>query len=687
MPSATPVSSSALVGAFQAAPVQQQQVIPDIVPMRRGRPTSSSHQPAKQAPSSLPGKTTDPFAALDSNPSMSARLTSPDELSSRFPTLDQFTILHEPAGKFDFDPVTPIVSPISKDLSQRVTEKLADDAFARPSSSSGSAPTMARTPVSTNAEKKPDLQSILAAENLRQSQALQGPVSTRSVKPTQGSMASSVPAQVDKTSSSYTTGTIYRFPPAEARSSSQSRTSDDDDPSRLSGPWTGPSLYLRPDSQLTKSISLDDRGPKTPASSRPSLEGNRPTSHELNNSSHRSKSANARPRPGSTYLDSGYDLSREPDLVEQRGRSSGNQNDYTGNHGTSVPYSAEDAPDDTKFASDEQYLEALEEYERSKRRDKRSSNGSKHSKRSSMPSMSLSGTKTLLVGRFGDAFRRFETNTGGSALRTPSPSADRGRNGLSPITGSERTGGASDDGHLDEEDEMPQEMKRELERRRLSQEERRVEAAAAEYKMKLADRDRNVTESGKSRAPTTTNPVASIQEKVKDLLEDSSKASSTKPLEGYGHFADSGRALQSRSMEPENTLLSRGSVLRKPLPLPKDEKPVYPTHSQRTSSLTYAKTRQLPQNMNLRQEYQEQQSTRPDAPPKPRQLRTGPSDDTSRQPSATSLHTISRPPQPGMETGPNREDWEADFSKRYPSLSGLEMVETEIGRSPRQRNG
>jgi AP2-associated kinase len=36
-------------------------------------------------------------------------------------------------------------------------------------------------------------------------------------------------------------------------------------------------------------------------------------------------------------------------------------------------------------------------------------------------------------------------------------------------------------------------------------------------------------------------------------------------------------------------------------------------------------------------------------------------------------------PNPGEAGTPQGEDWEANFSKRYPSLSGLELVETEIG--------
>jgi AP2-associated kinase len=34
-----------------------------------------------------------------------------------------------------------------------------------------------------------------------------------------------------------------------------------------------------------------------------------------------------------------------------------------------------------------------------------------------------------------------------------------------------------------------------------------------------------------------------------------------------------------------------------------------------------------------------------------------------------------------------KEDYIADFSKRFPSLSGIEMVETQIDREPRAPGG
>lgn len=94
--------SPPIVGAVFAPPTTQQQVIPDVVPMRRGRPTASAPvHVTKPSPSPMRGTTSDPFAALDAK--------SPpgpvDEISSRFPSLDQFSLLHD-GGKFDFDKTT-----------------------------------------------------------------------------------------------------------------------------------------------------------------------------------------------------------------------------------------------------------------------------------------------------------------------------------------------------------------------------------------------------------------------------------------------------------------------------------------------------------------------------------------------------------------------------------------------------
>ncbi len=82
------------------------------------------------------------------------------------------------------------------------------------------------------------------------------------------------------------------------------------------------------------------------------------------------------------------------------------------------------------------------------------------------------GTKNILTGKFGDAFKRFETSTGGPPPpRTPSPLKDLERRDLTPIEGSEATDGRSDDGQMPGDlDNVTPEMRREQEARMLAQE-------------------------------------------------------------------------------------------------------------------------------------------------------------------------------------------------------------------------
>ena len=171
----------------------------------------------------------------------------------------------------------------------------------------------------------------------------------------------------------------------------------------------------------------------------------------------------------------------------------------------------------------------MEEGDPTKKKEKRTSSGSKGEKRRSMPSISLSNTKSIIAGRFGEAFRRFETN---NETNRDATALDR-ESILTPITGSEATDGRSDDGQVIEEVEDTPEVRRELERRRLSQEERRVAEGAAAYKKQVAEQG---GETNKNRGREGTR-AAMIQNKVQSLLDESNKASPTKPPDGYGHFA------------------------------------------------------------------------------------------------------------------------------------------------------
>lgn len=449
------------------------------------------------------------------------------------------------------------------------------------------------------------------------------------------------------------------------------------------------------------------------SSSRPSLEGGRPNGDALDPIA-RTKSSNARPRPSSTYLESNMDFLREKEK-EANGRPS--MSDKRPSYSRdSATLDLDD--DDTNIESNVDFLRTMEDQDSTKKDRRRSSGGGNKSKRSSLPSMSLSGTKNLLAGKFGDAFKRFENNANvPPSPRTPSPLQDMERRDLTPIAGSEATDGRSDDGNiLEDMDNLPPEQRREIERRRLSMEEKRVANAAAEYRKRLADRGPPAPKSigGVSRA-------TSIQNKVKSLLDETSGTSPRKTVEGYGKYTDPGpRTAQpgSSSFDPSSQSQSANpytkpgpppSVSRKPMPISSTSLPS--SHSRTSGELNFAKPRSqpLPQPVSQPQSQyipasgpipsmasiSKTGAPRPSAPPKPMHLNsisTGPGSGSGLGPGSGFQ---SSPPKPSslqsqqfqkarlgnMEadmTTREKEDYLADFSKRFPSLSGIELVERDI---------
>ena len=701
LPSPEPnVTSPPIVGAHKAPLVEEKQTIPDITPMRRGRPTKASvdHKP-KPSPSPLRAVANDPFAALDAPPTTVPETLPSDDPSVRFPPLDDFSLLHDSGSKFAFD--AEAKNKPSKDISQRVTDALADDAFAQPKATP-KAPTqntskaLAHTP---SLEVKP--KSI--ADDTSKSKAFQYPkrqdsVTQRSTMVSTGTMTSPSPPSPKLQNTVNSNRPIFRFPPSSPthRSSSQPRASDASDVEAAS---------LRPDvdgqkrpnflGHRSKSQNLNEGSSKP---YQPSLE----VSHRSTYFSgadvtvQRSKSANSKARPSSVQTPSKPNLlrrlSRERSKPDELNQESVNAPLLT----SALTGEADDGEEAIKIDSNVEFLKAMEEEDASKRKEKRMSSGSRHIKRASMPSVSLSGTKSLLAGRFGEAFRRFETNTGTPEQRDLSRSPVRG-NDLTPIAGSEATDGRSDDGNaLEESEEIPPEMRRELERRRLSQEEKRVADAAAAYRQRLAEGG----DDGRWRPTGLNNKAASIQSKVQSLLDESGRASPspTKTASGYGRFTDSSEEQPNRQAQPNHPprTTSRQSPMQptdgSSSQLRSNSKPLQsmpPTISRPNPSLSNRPPASLHNAPRHSAPPTEQPSTRPIGPPKPQPkpqiLRTGdrlPS--TAKNPSLVTqkplpprLQQQQSLPETASLDGPD-DDWETNFSKRYPDLSGLEMVETEI---------
>jgi AP2-associated kinase len=392
---------------------------------------------------------------------------------------------------------------------------------------------------------------------------------------------------------------------------------------------------------------------------------------DLGTSLDRSKSANSSGRPASMYVESNLDYLRD------REKAPGRNFDAPSLQRRTTSSAIDDSPldpEEKNVRSSIDFLRAIEreDHPDHKNKHRRSSSQSKHVKRGSLSSLT-SNTKNIVKGRFGDAFRRFEQNKTPEHERDQPPMTPtdpifdpkEGNKILTPIAGSEATGGLSDDDRsaIDETQDLPPEVRRELERRRLSEEERRVEAAAAEYRQRLATQG-----SGKPRVPSK---ASTIQNRVKNLLNESSKPVVTnRSAEGYGKYTDTGKPLPLRPQD-QSGMRQPPTIARKPVNMPSQQ------------DITYAKPASIRPNMpppipsasappaiNIRAPSSSSSGPAPRLPPKPKKLQTGGSA-TSPTKAAPSLRE--------KPLGPGDEEWDVDrFAKRYPSLSGLEMVETEI---------
>ncbi len=414
--------------------------------------------------------------------------------------------------------------------------------------------------------------------------------------------------------------------------------------------------------------------PKSPASSRPSLEGQRPSASDLGFSLDRSRSANSNARPVSIHVESDLDFLRDRELAPGRNFDAPSLQRRT-------------TSDSTKFEPEEKNVRSSIDFLRSIERDdfgnkqqhRRSSSQSKQAKRESLTN--------IVKGRFSDAFRRFEQNTPKTSAQdrdqpplTPTDRLIDPRNNktdLTPIAGSEATGGLSDDDRsaINETQELSPEMRRELEKRKLEEEERRVEAAAAEYKKRLANKG-----SGK---PVPPSKASTIQNRVRNLLDESNKpVTVSRTAEGYGKYTDMSKPLPMRPQD-QSGARQPPPIARKPLNVSSPQLPQDATFGQaaptRPNMVSLVPSVSAPPVTSVRN------TTGPPPPraPKPKTLQTGNLGSyVSTSPVKASPIVKDKPlPAIANDSTTAGDDWDVDtFSKRYPSLSGLEMVETEIPR-------
>ncbi|RKF61792.1 putative serine threonine-protein kinase [Erysiphe neolycopersici] len=444
------------VGAVFTTPSVQQTKIPEIIPMRRGRPPGPSLGQIQKSNSSPRAVTNDPWAALDSIPQAII-----DEVSTRFPSLDQFSLLHD-GGIYDFDKTS---SDTTQDISKRVTEILADDAFAIQN----------KQPISKAQEiisKNPELQAASSAA------VYQPPlISTNNFRQTPSSYVS----QGTMTSTPITNNVALNF-----SSISPSKHCCTPDLSKNHDPDT-----------LIKQTS--------------NISFLRENEHCNRDASQILSYLRSDTEISSSDSDSDSDSDGQIELIDLK-----SSNSLLG--------------------------QTENEQKRENQRQRLSESKSRCNNISCLP-----GTKKLLTGKFGDAFKRFENNNSFQNLpknsRTPSPSdmiereifdsqSVRNSNILSDGIAEFHT--LKGESIFDNNTEgLPPEQRREIERLRLCIEEMRVADAADEYRKKLANRGN----SGDA-APKNISRATIIQNKVQSLLDENQGKSQNfkKTAIGYGKY-------------------------------------------------------------------------------------------------------------------------------------------------------
>jgi len=425
---------------------------------------------------------------------------------------------------------------------------------------------------------------------------------------------------------------------------------------------------------------------------------------EVHGNGARAKIPTTKVRPSSVYIESNLDFLRDLDSPAKDRETTpppttglltpghGMQQDLTG-HSISSQRS-------DHIESNVDFLRAMEnESDAAKggsKADRRLSSGSfvgKHVKRASMPSISLSNTKTLLAGKFGDAFRRFEGNGSGEPNRSASPPDN---NYLGPIIGSGPASEVSNDEPWESTgtEEISPEGRREMEKRMLIQEEERVAAAAAKYKKEVSRRapgDGLPRQSSSSRA-------SSIQNKVKALLSEN-RAPTPRTVEGYGQYTDEAHYRPQQQQQPQQDKQSlRPSAVAKSEKMTRgDSYGEYSGDGNRgfaACSLSEVPQGALkPRIMASTEKFPKPTAvnvspTRPAPPPKPHKLREldmaalsvkdkgdAVGDRRWRNPKSDEVN----PDLQGEDFVGDPDEWQRNFNQRYPSLSGLEMVETVVG--------
>ncbi|PSK34021.1 Serine/threonine-protein kinase plo1 [Elsinoe australis] len=704
-PSSPQVKSPAPVGISHITAKEEKEVLPDITPMRRGRPTAPTQQPAaKPSPSPVKG---DPFAALDSN-NQNVRAVAVDELSKKFPSLDEFSITMDKGPSFDFNK-SASRTPAAK--TEPATNVPADSGreTVRPSQ------VKANERPSTSATARGSARTAAASTNDHQQPVQRTPVRSNYVST--GTMTSSTPPPQSKpVMPAFSARPIWRVP-SHGRSESQPR------------PSTGASDHHKSAASAARSLQPSPR-PEMQASRSPLPSQRPPTEPKLSSENDsevnlsRAQSTKERSRPASAaYVGSNLDYLRDhesnaiksPPALGSR-RSSRQQ----------LPTVA--SPEESKpIKNDTAYLRSLEEDEDRWQRQNLNSMSIRDKTASVPPAMMMEGatrysTKDSITNEVSEAL----------PARSSSPQRQYPQRPLSPIAPSEATSSPKPnlidiEGSVDVDDMSP-EMRREMERQLQSQEERRVADAAAAYR------------GSNGGAPAGASRTTSIQQRMQSLLDEGRSTPVTRTAAGYGRYTDDPsdskpvprRALPDNAqvISPTDYAQPRRGYASSPKPQeslvverqrPDPEPRPIVAHAPVSASAppginrTGPRPAAKPKPMGLRSGMTGQKTSAPQSPIKsPNEERTaewqnaansksqgsrlamllakdqegvadaGPGDkplyDLPDEPAQDSRPTPAA--RLDVETDLDGKDWEMEFSKRYPSLSGIELVETGIGGLP-----
>ncbi|KAG6001716.1 hypothetical protein E4U21_003894 [Claviceps maximensis] len=610
--------SRVVVGAVYSPPPEDKPNLPDIVPMRRGRPAASPGPPQGRESSARKVTDGDPFAALDST--NVHKIIDADEICTRFPTLDQFALLHDKGTKFDFEASVSSPNSEAHPVQHTPSPPLERQLPKAPSSAPSQTETVSSSRASAIIQSNPDLKAMSTFAQ------------TGSKYVSIGTMTSDVSSRAPT-------------PQADTRYGQTSLPKH----GSLNASADILPIHARPQHLRRPSLS-----------SRPSLEdtlrnaqaGNSATKTTTTTTTAPISPFNTQQRPASTSFESStLEFLREKELEKPK-KSSAQAVSETSIllETTSLPYRTTSGPLSTKPMNDDLLLDVTE------------SNYLPEVKVGSVNkkiSVSANPAPRKPAQKLSGAIHRFE---GGSSHDVANVVPLPNSNVLVDI----------------DDDDMTPEMRREVEREKLEEEEKRVAAAQAEYRQRIASSSNKPT-TGPKNAGGPPRTASTIQSRVQSLLNEEQKkpAAVQRTAQGYGKYTDDPA---SSTTSPSNAASSGGRSRKLSEPNPSPVTISYNSNS--AGAPNAASPSSHPSQPTPTSSAKTPGSKQPPAPKKkPTHLNSlpvavRPPSHTKQSPAMQTdqLVTMDLPGQFTLEmTAQEKADYIEEFAKRFPSLTALEM--------------